>query len=214
MAQSTVSDRPDRTQDSEALRDAEMRAENAERRVDELEERLEKLESERSRAGSSTNSEPARSVGHERWNADGSEEGEAVASLRTEPMMDHLLNALDAGQDIGHYGRLVFAMVAHHFLTEDAMLEWLGKDPGINEEEAGALLRQVEGRDYNPPRRERILAWQAQQEFPILPNPDDPDCGNVYRNLKFPQSVYDHIEEYQEEKMQARDQAADRADSK
>lgn len=86
--------------------------------------------------------------------------------------------------------------------------------PGINKEEAGALLRQVEGRDYNPPRRDRILAWQSQQDFPILPNPDDPDCGNVYRNLKFPQSVYEHIEEYQEEELQARNQAADREDSK
>ena len=45
-------------------------------------------------------------------------------------------------------------------------------------------------------------AHQAQQEFPILPNPDDPDCGNVYRNLKFPQSVYEHIQEYHEQKAQ------------
>jgi hypothetical protein len=116
-------------------------------------------------------------------------------------MMDHLLNALDSCQDIGHYGRLVFAMVAHHFLSEDAMLSWLTRDPATNPEEVSALLRQVEGRDYNPPRRERILAWQSQQEFPILPNPED--CGNVYRNLKFPQSVYEHIQEYQEEKAQA-----------
>lgn len=39
----------------------------------------------------------------------------AVADLRKSDMMTHLLNALDAGQDIGHYGRLVFAMVARHF---------------------------------------------------------------------------------------------------
>ena len=86
--------------------------------------------------------------------------------------------------------------------------------PGTNPEEAAALLRQVEGRDYNPPRRDRILAWQAQQEFPILPNPDDPDCGNVYRNLKFPQSVYEHIQEYQEEKIHAEEHAAEAADSR
>jgi len=65
------------------------------------------------------------------------------------------------------------------------------------------MLRQVEGRDYNPPKRERILEWQAQQEFPILPNVDDPDCGNLYRNLKFPEEIYRHIGHYQEQKMEA-----------
>jgi hypothetical protein len=47
------------------------------------------------------------------------------------------------------------------------------------------------------------VEWQAQQEFPILPNPEDPDCGNLYRNLKFPEAVYEHIGEYQEEKIKA-----------
>jgi hypothetical protein len=122
-------------------------------------------------------------------------------------MMDHLLNALADGQDIGHYGRLVFAMVAHHFLPENDMIEWLTRDRDFSQEQAEALLRQVESRDYNPPRRERILEWQSQQEFPILPNVEDPDCGNVYRNLKFPQSVYEHIQGYQEEKVQAQETA-------
>jgi hypothetical protein len=65
------------------------------------------------------------------------------------------------------------------------------------------MLSQVEGRDYNPPRRDRIVEWQAQQEFPILPHPEDPDCGNLYRNLKFPDSIYGHIEQYQEQKASA-----------
>jgi hypothetical protein len=47
-----------------------------------------------------------------------------------------------------------------------------------------------------------ISLW-GQQEFPILPNPEDPDCGNLYRNLKFPEAVYEHIGEYQEEIMAA-----------
>ena len=29
--------------------------------------------------------------------------------------MAHLLDSLNDGKDIGHYGRLVFAMVARHF---------------------------------------------------------------------------------------------------
>ena len=62
------------------------------------------------------------------------------------------------------------------------------------------MLQQVEGRDYSPPKRDRILGWQSQQEFPIIPNVDDPDSGNLYRNLKFPDEVYQHIGHYQEAK--------------
>jgi hypothetical protein len=125
------------------------------------------------------------------------------AELRHDSMMAHLLDSLDAGKDIGHYGRLVFAMVARHFLPQDEVLTWLTKDSDFGEEKARLMLRQVEGRDYNPPKRERILEWQGQQEFPILPNPEDPDCGNLYRNLKFPEEIYSHIGHYQEQKMES-----------
>ena len=118
-------------------------------------------------------------------------------------MMAYLLDALGAGKDIGHYGRLVFAMVARHFLTQDEMLAELAKDPDFSPEQAAVMLRQVEDRDYSPPRRERILEWQGQQEFPILPEPHDPDCGNVYRSLRFEGATYKHIEEYQEDRMAA-----------
>ncbi len=128
---------------------------------------------------------------------------EGEAELRKDSMMAHLLDSLDAGKDIGHYGRLVFAMVARHFLPHDEVLAWMTKDKDVTDEKARLMLRQVEGRDYNPPRRERIVEWQSQQEFPILPNADDPDCGNLYRNLKFPDAIYDHIGHYQEEKMEA-----------
>ncbi len=117
--------------------------------------------------------------------------------------MAHLLDSLEAGKDIGHYGRLVFAMVARHFLSEEDVVAWLTRDPDFSEEAATVMLRQVEGRDYNPPRRERILEWQKEQAFPILPDADDPDCGNLYRNLKFPDHVYKNIESYQEEKVAA-----------
>jgi hypothetical protein len=125
------------------------------------------------------------------------------AELRRDSMMAHLLDSLAAGKDIGHYGRLVFAMVARHFLGHDEVLAWLTKDRDFEEEQARLMLRQVEGRDYNPPRRDRILEWQSLQEFPILPFPDDPDCGNLYRNLKFPEEIYQHIGHYQEAKMEA-----------
>jgi hypothetical protein len=123
-----------------------------------------------------------------------------VEELRKSDMMAHLLDALDDGKDIGHYGRLVFAMVARHFLDEEALVDYLQKDKDFNEEQARALYRQVQGRDYNPPRREKILEWQSQQDFPILPNADDPDAGNVYRDLTFPDGIYEDIAEYHEQK--------------
>jgi DNA primase large subunit len=124
----------------------------------------------------------------------------SVEDLRKNQMMAHLLDALDEGQDIGHYGKLVFAMVARHFMTEDELIGYLQKTPDFDEEEARALCTQVQGRDYNPPKRERILEWQKQQEFPICPNPNDPDSCNVYKDLKFPDSVYEHITGYYEQK--------------
>ena len=127
----------------------------------------------------------------------------SVEELRQSEMMAHLLDALDDGKDIGHYGRLVFAMVARHFLSEDELIEYLRKDRDFSEEDARALYRQVQGRDYNPPRRERILEWQKQQDFPICPNPDDPDACNVYKDLKFPDDIYENISEYHEQKAEA-----------
>jgi hypothetical protein len=116
--------------------------------------------------------------------------------LRKDAMMAHLLDALGRGEDIGHYGRLVFTMVARHFLGEEELIGLLAQDRDFSEEQAQSLVHQVRDRDYSPPRREKILEYQAQQEFPILPNPEDPDQGNVYRDLTFPNHVYEHISEY------------------
>jgi hypothetical protein len=133
----------------------------------------------------------------------------ALNDLNSNRMMAHLTQALEQGQDIGHYGRLVFAMVARHFADENELLDYLQKNPGFSEEEARALIAQVQGRDYNPPRRERILQWQAQQEFPICPDADDPDSCNVYKDLKFPDEVYESIQSYQEKRAEAhQDKAA------
>ena len=115
-------------------------------------------------------------------------------------MMTHLLDALEAGIDVGHYGRLTFVIVARHFLEEDKIVDLLAHQPGQNAEDARALVLQVKAHDYNPPKRERILEWQAQQEFPICPTPDDPRSCNVYRELRFPGGIYEHIEEFWEER--------------
>ncbi|HEX8697991.1 MAG TPA: hypothetical protein VF815_04090 [Myxococcaceae bacterium] len=124
-------------------------------------------------------------------------------ALRKNGMMQHLLDSLEEGKNIGHFGRLVFAMVARHFVDDDALVAKLRQDPDFGEDEARALVEQVKGRDYNPPRREKVLQFQAQQEFPICPNAEDPDACNVYKDLQFPESVYSHISEYREQKAHA-----------
>lgn len=120
--------------------------------------------------------------------------------LRASPMMAHLLDALENGSDVGHYGRLTFVMVARHFLDEEEIVALLARQPNQDETHARVLLRQVQEHDYNPPRRERILEWQARQDFPILPDADDSNSGNVYRELRFPDHIYENIEEFWEEK--------------
>ena len=192
---------------SEALRHATERAEQAEAE-------LAKLKAAKTSGSASTakSAAAAKTVTHDDAGSTkqppspssaagepGVEGGEA--ELRKDSMMVHLLDSLDAGKDIGHYGRLVFAMVARHFLTHDEVLAWMTKDQDFSDEDARVMLKQVEGRDYSPPKRDRILEWQAQQDFPILPNVDDPDCGNLYRNLRFPEAIYKHIGHYQEQKM-------------
>ena len=124
-----------------------------------------------------------------------------VDDLRRSPMMSHLLDALKRGEDIGHYGRLTFAMVARHFMDTEDLVRLLTQGGDTDERKARALVKQVEDHDYNPPRRERILEWQAKQEFPICPNPDDPDACNVYKELDLPERVFEHIEEYREQQV-------------
>ena len=125
------------------------------------------------------------------------------AQLSTSPMMAHLLDALEKGTDIGHYGRLTFVMIARHFLEEDELVALLSHQPDHSSEEARVLVRQVKAHDYNPPKRERILQWQSQQDFPICPTPDEPGTCNVYQELRFPESIYDHVSEYYEEQVKA-----------
>jgi DNA primase large subunit len=124
-------------------------------------------------------------------------------NLRDSPMMAHLLDALEAGTDVGHYGRLTFAMIARHFMDEDSLVDLLAKQPDQDADKARAMVLQVQGKDYNPPKRDRILEWQAQQDFAICPTPDDPASCNVYRELRFPQGIYDNIGEFWEEQAAA-----------
>lgn len=124
----------------------------------------------------------------------------ALEELRQSPMMAHLLDSLDRGEDIGHYGRLVLVMVGRHFMSDEELLEQLTKDKDCDEAKARSLINQVSARDYNPPKRERILQWMEQQNFPICEDADDPDSCNVYKNLKFPSEIYEKISSYYQDK--------------
>lgn len=124
----------------------------------------------------------------------------AREDLEKNAMMAHLLEALDEGKDIGHYGRLVFAIVARHFVGEDELIALLAKDRDVDEEKARGLVRQVSEAGYSPPNADTIRGYETKQDFPILANPDDPDAGNVYRDLEFPDEVYESISSYHEEK--------------
>ena len=133
----------------------------------------------------------------------------SVKDLRESPMMAHLIDALEQWQDIGHYGRLTFVMVSRFFLDEDQVVKLLTKDRDFSEDEARRLYAEVTGHDYNPPKRNRILEWQSQQDFPICPNSDDPQACNVYRELKFPDEIYEHIGDFWESKLEAEHDGSD-----
>ncbi len=120
--------------------------------------------------------------------------------LQDSPTMARLMDALKAKTDIGHNGQFVFVTVARHFLDDEEIVRLLSHQPDMNKDKAETFVQQLTERGYNPPRRERILEMQAQQDFAIIENPDDPDLGNLYRELEFPEEVYEDINEYHEEK--------------
>ena len=124
----------------------------------------------------------------------------AEQELKDAPMMSYLMDALDAGKDIGHYGQLVFAMVARFFLSDDELIRYLKKNPGVSDDDARALVAQVKSKGYNPPQRDTIIQWQQEQDFQICPEPDDPDQCNVYKYLKFPDEIYENINAYAKQK--------------
>lgn len=120
-----------------------------------------------------------------------------LQDVQQNPMMNHLVQALDRGENIGHYGRLVFVMVSQYFLTEDEITALLTKDPDCDDEKAASILRQVKAHGYNPPKPDRILGWMNEQDFPICETTDPKkDACNVYKSLKFPPEVYERIANY------------------
>ncbi len=94
----------------------------------------------------------------------------SVEDLKQSPMMNHLLEALENGEDIGHYGRLTFAMIARYFVENEESVGLLARGTDADEQAVRALVQQVEEKNYNPPRREKVLGWQKEQDFQICPS--------------------------------------------
>jgi len=127
---------------------------------------------------------------------DGTQGGELTDSA----MMKHLLDALENGQDIGHYGRLTFVMVAQWFMDDDEIISLLAKEPDTSEDDARALVAEVKAHKYVPPKPNTIERWQKMQDFPIVPESSTADDCNVYEHLRFPDEVYNEIGQYWEER--------------
>jgi len=127
----------------------------------------------------------------------------ALVDLRQSPMMAYLLDALTEGRDIGHYGRLTVAIVGSYFLGRDDLVRLIQQGRGADTGEVKALVLQASKHRYNPPSRAQILEWQQHQDFPLCPTPDDPDACNLYRDLRFPEEVYEDIAEYREQRVGA-----------
>jgi hypothetical protein len=128
---------------------------------------------------------------------------DGMDELRRDPMMARLIDDLQAGTDIGHFGRLVLVMVARHFMDEDELVELLANDHDFSEEKARVMVREVIDAGYSPPKREKIREFQSRQDYAIIEDTGDPDAGNVYKHLRFPDDVYEHIEHYREQKILA-----------
>ena len=125
----------------------------------------------------------------------------AIEDLKKDNMMNHLLASLEKGEDIGHYGKTRVHDGGAPFSDQDEVVEWLRKDPDCDEQKARGLLQQVQSRNYNPPRRERILEWMRKQQFPICPDAEDPDQCNLYRNFEFPGQISEN--QYHEQKQES-----------
>jgi hypothetical protein len=126
-----------------------------------------------------------------------------IQDMQADPMMARLITSLAEHEDIGHYGRLVFAMVGRYFASDDELVAALQNDRDFSEEQARELVREVHAVNYSPPKREKIIEFQSRQAYRMIENVQDPDVGNVYRTLQFPEEMYHHIAEYREQKAHA-----------
>lgn len=121
--------------------------------------------------------------------------------MRKSHMMASLWDDLKIGVDIGHFGRLLFCIVARHFMEEEQIIKLLTSGQQMLPEDAQAMLLNVNERNYNPPRPSVIRKWQQKQRYKIIPDEHAHDLayGNLYSELRFPQEIYDQVGEFYKE---------------
>jgi hypothetical protein len=54
----------------------------------------------------------------------------------------------------------------------------------------GKVTVRWPSRDYNPPRRNVFASGRPSSSSQSVPNADDPDACDVYRDLKFAERIY------------------------
>lgn len=123
----------------------------------------------------------------------------AREQMMSSPTIRRLVEAAEAGEDIGHYGELTLAIVGRYFMSDADLVDLLSRCVEMDRKKAAGLVHQVKEGDYSPPRRETLVHWSSEQQFNLI-NVKDPDSGNLYRELTFPDQVYEHIRHYHEDK--------------
>lgn len=114
-------------------------------------------------------------------------------ALKSNRFMAHLVGSLEMGQDIGPYGRKVFATVAQYLLPPDDVLMLLRRNVG--DQEARDVMKSVEGEP--PPRRGKIVEYTKRQKFPLLPSNHDAHLDDLYAGLTFPPDVQARIPKFE-----------------
>jgi len=77
-------------------------------------------------------------------------------------------------------------MIGRHAVSSDELVELLTKDHDADEQEMRALVQQVGEKGYSPPRREKFLEYQSQQDFRSAPSPTIPTHATLTRSWSSP----------------------------
>ncbi len=143
--------------------------------------------------------DPNKAVGHAV--GDRREENQPIQAedMRRSQMMARLWDDLEKGVDVGHFGRLLFTMVARHYMNETQVITLLSRN--IPVEDAQAMLLLVNSRNYNPPKPNKIRKWQEKQDYKIIPPEKAHDLawGNVYKELRLPMEIYSQVQDFYKE---------------
>ena len=118
-----------------------------------------------------------------------------IGDLRRTPCLDRMILALDRGMDIGVGGLEAFVRIAHHFISEDKLVEVLQRQPGMDVLSARSYLERVVQEHPDPPTCAEVLVWQATEaKLQFCPFCRDGGCGQYLQTvLPYPNVSHDPI---------------------